>query len=171
MKTIKLLAIGHKIMGIVVLIIGLSTNSVNGQQVSKTSKLHNTVKINASAEKVWDLLGNLSGCSEWIPGVVSAKVEADKRTCTTADNKIIIEKISKYSKKTMSFSYSHLQSPMPVKDSKGTFKVKKDGDGALVTWDASFEVLDQSQKDAITKMLNGYYVQSLESLKKVIEAK
>jgi hypothetical protein len=153
----------------------IQSNQISAQiktdTMSKISKLHNTIRINSSVEKVWTVLGNLSACSEWIPGIVSSKLDNEKRTCTTADNNIIVEEISNYSEKKKSFSYIHLQSPMPVKDSKGAFLVKKDGDGALVIWDASFEVLDQAHKQEVTNMLNGYYIQSLNSLKKVVESK
>lgn len=136
---------------------------------SKMTILHNTIKINSSLEKVWEVLGNLTACNRWIPGVTEAKIDGMLRTCSTADGNIIKEKISNYSEKEHTYNYEHLQSPMPVKNSKGVFKIEHNEEGTLVIWDAEFEVLDQSKKEEISKMIDGYYKQTLETLKKLFE--
>ena len=131
--------------------------------------LHNTIKINSSPGKIWEVLGNLTACNKWIPGVTDAKVEGMLRTCSTADGNIIKERISNYSKKEYTYCYEHLQSPMPVKNSRGIFKIKDDENSTLVIWDAEFEVLDQSKKEEISEMIDGYYKQTLATLKKLFE--
>ena len=41
------------------------------------------VRINCSADKVWELVGDAARIPEWFPGIVSAVVEGGTRTITT----------------------------------------------------------------------------------------
>lgn len=133
------------------------------------AKLHNTIKFNAPPDKVWAVLGDLTKCNEWVPGVTSATLEGMKRVCKTADGNEIREDISDYSEKDRTFRYAHTQVPLPVRNSRGKFTVKAEGPGSLVIWDAEFEVLDSAQETEVTRMIDGFYKQTLESLRKRIE--
>jgi hypothetical protein len=41
------------------------------------------VRINCSADKVWELVGDAARIPEWFPGIVAATVDGDTRTITT----------------------------------------------------------------------------------------
>lgn len=133
------------------------------------TKLHNTIKINASPGEVWAVLGDLAEVNTWVPGIASAKVEGMKRVCVAADGSEIREDISDYSNERRTYCYAHTQVPLPVKNSRGKFTVEADGRGSLVVWDAEFEVLNSAQEAEVTRMIDGFYKQALESLRKRIE--
>ncbi len=135
-----------------------------------SSKIQNHIKIAASPDRVWTVLGDLAAAHTWIPGLTSAKVEGINRVCLTVDGQEIREEISDYSTEKHTYSYRHLQQPLPVKNSHGTFTVAVEGVGSLVVWEAEFEVPDPTQEAAMVTMINGYYRQTLESLKQRVEA-
>ena len=61
--------------------------------------------------------------------------------------------------------------PLPIKGSRGTLAVQAQDGHALFTWDAEFEVLDPSQETEVTGLVNGYYQQTMETFKRVVEAR
>lgn len=135
-----------------------------------SSKIKNQIKIEASLDRVWAVLGNLAAAYTWIPGIVSANVQGLNRVCLTADGQEIHEEISNYRAEKYTFSYQHLQQPLPIKNSHGIFTVEAAKTGSLVVWEAEFEVIDAAQKEELTAIINGYYQQALELLKQRVEA-
>jgi carbon monoxide dehydrogenase subunit G len=128
------------------------------------TRLKNQIRIDASPGDVWQVLGDLAATSEWIPGVVDASVEDDRRVCRTADGAEIHERISDYSAAQRTFSYEQSVVPLPISGSRGTMRVLADGDGARVEWDAQFEAGED-----VAEMVDGYYKQTLESLRERVE--
>jgi hypothetical protein len=131
--------------------------------------LHNEIRIDAAADTVWAVLGDLTSTPEWIPGVVEASVEDGRRVCRTADGQEIRERIVDYSDADRSWGYEQSQVPLPITGSRGTVRVHDDGEGARVVWDASFDVPDVDQADQLVPMIDGYYRQTLESLRERVE--
>ena len=126
--------------------------------------LRNEIAIAAPADEVWRILGDLTATPEWIPGVVEANVEGDERICRTADGAEIHERITARSDETRSFSYEQSRVPMPISGSRGTLGVVENRTGSRVTWDAEFEAPEQ-----VAAMVDGYYRQTLEALKRRVE--
>jgi hypothetical protein len=133
-------------------------------------QLQYTLHMNASPERAWAVVGDLAGMNTCIPGIVSTTVEESERFCTDAAGNAICEQISDYSETHRAYRYAHLQVPLPVQDSHGLFSVMLDGGGPVVRWDTVFEVLDPSQETAIVGMLDEYYQQTVESLRRKTEA-
>jgi len=53
-------------------------------------RLTNTIEIKASPEAVWAVLGDLLATPAWLPGTVSARVDAGTRVCVMADGSQIL---------------------------------------------------------------------------------
>lgn len=132
-------------------------------------KLQNSIRINASPEKVWQILGDPLATPQWIPGLTSAKMVGDSRVCRTMDGTEIEEQVQ-YSDQTRSFRYLQRRVPLPIHGSRGTMRVEQASEGSSVIWDAEFEVLDPTQEAQITQMIDGYYRQTLESLRSRVES-
>ena len=126
--------------------------------------LRNEIAIAAPADDVWRILGDLTATPEWIPGVVEANVDGDVRVCRTADGAEIHERITARSDEARSFSYEQSRVPMPISGSRGTLSVADSGGGSRVTWEAEFEAPEQ-----VATMVDGYYRQTLEALKRRVE--
>ena len=128
-------------------------------------KIHNTIHIDGSPASVWQVLGDLQAVTRWVPGVVSAQVDGDKRLCKLADGQEIREEIFDYAPDRRSYAYRHTQTPMPVRNSTGRLAVEADGDGAVVVWEAEFEALDTAMEAPLTAQLDAAFKQTLESLR------
>lgn len=132
-------------------------------------RLHNTIKIDASPEKVWKVLGDPAATHLWIPGLTNVKVDGNLRVCTTADGNEIHEEIE-YSDESHSFRYNQLKVPLPVKISRGVMMVKPEGNCSLVIWKGELEALDPAREVEVISMIDGYYKQTLESPRMRIES-
>ena len=132
--------------------------------------VRNTIAIDAAPEEVWQVLGDLAATSEWLPGVVKAEVDGSTRVCTMADSSEIREEITDYEPERRSFRYRHLQVPLPVKDSGGSFAVDAEGDGtSIVVLESSFAALDPDQEPQVGQMIEEAFQNALESLKRRVE--
>lgn len=132
-------------------------------------KLRNVIRISASPDEVWNVLGDPLATPSWIPGLADARIDGKVRVCTTTDGNEIVEEVD-YSDADRQFEYVQRQVPLPVKDSRGRMTVEAEGDGAEVLWDAEFEVLDPSQETEVVGMIDGFYKQTLESLRRCVES-
>jgi uncharacterized protein YndB with AHSA1/START domain len=126
-------------------------------------ELRNEIEIDATAEQVWDVLGDLAGTDEWLPGVIKTEVDGSTRVCTMADGSEIKEEISAYDPERHTFRFRHLQVPMPVEESGGSFLVE--AEPTRVVLESSFRPLDP----AVGPMIEGAFQQALESLKRRVE--
>jgi uncharacterized protein YndB with AHSA1/START domain len=131
--------------------------------------LHKTVSIAATPGEVWAVLGDLAATTEWLPGMAAAHMDGSTRICTMQDGSVIREEISDYSPERRAYTYRHVEVPMPVRDSSGTFTVDADGDRALVTLEADFEALDPAAEPELERMFGGSLEQALESLRRRVE--
>jgi len=134
-------------------------------------QLTNTVQINASPEAVWAVLEDLAATPAWLPGTVSASIDGTTRVCVMANGSQVHEQISGYSAHGRTFRWRHLQVPLPVRDSHGTFTVtaRDDAASSTVTLHTQFEPLDRTAADGVTKMIDGAFQQSLEALRRFVE--
>ena len=127
-------------------------------------KLHNQIRIDADAADVWAIVGDLAATPEWIPGIVAASVDGPLRVCRTADGNEIRETITELSDDSRTLSYEQSQVPLPISGSHGTMRVRANGNGSVVEWEAEFEAPDE-----VAAMVDGYYRQTLEALRRRVE--
>ncbi len=132
-------------------------------------QLRKSVAIDAPPDVVWAVLGDLTATTEWLPGTVSARVEASTRICTTADGFEIREEITDYAPQGRSYRYRHLAMPLPVENSSGSFTVEPRNGGTEVVLEAEFEALDSAEEAQVAEMFGGALEQSLASLKRRVE--
>ncbi len=138
-----------------------------------TVTITNTVDINAGPDDVWAVLADMPATRQWLPGVVAARMDGTVRICTMADGQEICEQISDISAERRSYRFSHLQVPLPVRHSGGTFAVTPGAAAgtATVTLQTTFEPLDPAGADDLTSMIHGAFQQSLDSLRHYVEEK
>jgi uncharacterized protein YndB with AHSA1/START domain len=133
------------------------------------ARLRKTISIDATPDDVWSVLGDLRATVEWLPGTVSAQMEDAVRVCVMADGNTIREEICDYSSDARTYTYRHLEVPLPVRDSSGTFSVEPDAAGSVVVLEASFEALDPAMEDDLERMFGGALEQALDSLRRRVE--
>jgi carbon monoxide dehydrogenase subunit G len=122
-------------------------------------RLLNEIEIEAGADEVWGLVGDLEATPEWIPGIVEARVDGETRICRTADGQEIHERVAT-SEAERTLTYEQSRVPLPIEGSRGTIRVLGNGTHSRVEWEAAFEAPAE-----VAAMVDGYYKQTLESLR------
>ncbi len=126
-----------------------------------------TVDVAASPEKVWQTIGNFCGIADWHPAIASCAPGQQNgkptRHLTLKNGAAIDEEQTARSDSDMQYSYTILQSPLPVSDYYSTISVRKKGSGSEVSWKGTFKAKGASNADA-TKTIQGIYDSGLDAL-------
>jgi carbon monoxide dehydrogenase subunit G len=128
-----------------------------------------TIDIDATPERVWEVLGDISSVDRWIPGVTSVAVEGMSRVCGFEDGHSQNEQILDYSPETRSYRYLIEGAPLPVADNTGTFRVEAADGRARVVWESSFRALNPSEESELAEMWEPYLPMVLAKLKSVVD--
>ena len=127
-----------------------------------------SVEVQAPPEKVWDMIGGFCSIAKWHPVVKqcteSRQDGAAMRRLTTVDGAVLVEKRVQYSDEGMSYTYTIVDSPLPVTGYTSTLAVMGMGDGSMITWSGEFAAKgapDDKAKDVIA----GIYQAGLTALR------
>ncbi|MEW5840083.1 SRPBCC family protein [Nitrososphaera sp.] len=134
------------------------------------------ISVNATPDRAWEVLGDLSSVTRWIPGIVDVRVQGNERVCTFANGAVQHETISDYSGSARSYRYEITGSPLPVKNNRGRFSVEARGSdpggpasSSTIVWEHEFELLDAAQEKQIVQMWEGAAEQIAGLLRKLVE--
>ncbi|MFC9775060.1 SRPBCC family protein [Paenibacillus chitinolyticus] len=125
-----------------------------------------SIKIPASPDQVWQLIGGFDSLPDWLPYIPSSKVTEGGRVRHLAnpDGDAIVERLEVFNDKERYYTYSIMKAPFPVTNYLSTIHVKEDADGkSLVEWSGSFTPVDVSDQEAID-LFHGIYKDGLEAL-------
>ncbi len=107
------------------------------------TKVSMSSKIPASAGTVWDMVKGFNDLPNWLPPVAKSETTGDgvgsKRTLTLGDGTKLVEELEEYDDGSRSFTYSIVESPLPVAGYRSSVTIKDSGDGAEMEWNAEFE--------------------------------
>jgi mxaD protein len=162
-------------------------------------KVVEKIVINASADKVWDLIKDFDNIHTWLPVVESTEAKGGNevdatRELTLKDGGTITEKLSKYKadKKSMKYKITDMSSAkkvhhalsgkdldvpvLPVNNYSATITVKDKDGQAEVTWKAAFyraflnnEPPAEMNEEAGKAAVSGVFKAGLENLKTMAE--
>lgn len=124
--------------------------------------------INASAEQVWELVGDFNGLDRFVEAItdstVSGSGEGAVRILTLQDGGKVKEKLESLDNERRVLTYSIMESPMPIENYTGTLKVKElDNDRSEFSWSSTFEVVDADENE-LTGALEGLYELGIKGL-------
>jgi hypothetical protein len=114
-------------------------------------KVYRSAIIHASADKVWRLVRNFNDLPKWHPAIASSEIEQglppDRIGCVrrfrlSSDGGLLREQLLALADDTRSFTYSILESPMPVDNyvAEMRFTPITMGDKTFAEWWAVFDV-------------------------------
>lgn len=148
-------------------------------------KVVETIEINASADKVWAVVGNFQDMS-WHPAFKKTEGKGGNdvgatRVLTVESGGTINEKLTKYDAagRTLAYEITEVDvKVVPVTNYAATITVKGEGDKSTVEWKSAFyrgfvnndpppELSDEAAVNAIT----GVYKTGLAALKAKLEGK
>jgi hypothetical protein len=142
-------------------------STLNKKESNEMAHTSTSIKISASPDQVWQLIGGFDSLPDWMPYIPNSEVSEGGRVRRLAnpDGDIIIERLEDFNDKERYYTYSIMNAPFPVTDYLSTIHVKTDSDGksSLVEWSGTFTPVGVSDQEAID-LFNGIYKDGLEAL-------
>ncbi len=132
------------------------------------TKISMSTDLNASADQVWKLIGGFNALPDWHPSVVTSELtqEGQTRTLSLAGGGTIVEKLEKVDDDARTYSYSIVDSPLPVANYSATIKVSGEGDNSTIEWSSEFNADGASEQDAMS-VIQDIYQAGFDNLKKI----
>ena len=124
-----------------------------------------------SAETIWKMIGGFNSLPEWHPAVTKCDIETEGDTTFRRLHLIgggtILEKLEKSKEDGQSYSYSIIESPLPVANYSATIRVTEaEGGGFTIEWSSEFEAEGAPENDA-AKVIEGLYQAGFDNLRKM----
>ncbi|MDO6459093.1 SRPBCC family protein [Granulosicoccaceae sp. 1_MG-2023] len=135
------------------------------------SKVSTEQELNVSAEKVWELIGNFNALPQWHPAVEKSELSEGGtiRTLSLVGGGQIIEKLEKIRDGVFEYSYSIVDSPLPVSDYTSTLRIRQgdDDNSCVVEWGGRFNPAAGTSVSEAEKAVMGIYQAGFDNLKKI----
>jgi len=134
--------------------------------------VHLTTELPVPAETVWAAIGNFNALAQWHPAVEKSEESkqdgAIVRTLSVRGGGSMVERLEAKDDKTRSYSYSIVESPLPVKGyiAQLTVRQGKTPSSCVVEWSSEFEPAGAAENDAV-KIVRGIYEAGFKSLQKM----
>lgn len=132
-------------------------------------------RIQASPDKVWEMVSEWGGTHKWIPGVGPVQVEgegvgsvrsADLDPSLGVEGRVS-EVLELFDESAMRFRYRLTAGPLPVNDYVAEMEVRADGDASVVTWSSTWEPQGAPEQE-IHDMLATLYDAALANVDKAL---
>ncbi len=134
---------------------------------SKSSRVSSSTHIDVPAERVWELIGQFKALADWHPAVEKSELEqgGKMRRLSLVGGGTIVERLERIDDESFKYSYSIVNSPLPVTNYVSELKVVKDdsGKGCRVEWSSEFEPAGTSASDA-EKVIRDFYEAGVKNL-------
>ncbi|AUP79876.1 SRPBCC family protein [Flavivirga eckloniae] len=137
----------------------------------KTIKEKISKELDASPDKVWEVISAVGGVDKWFGSMIkSCKVENGKRFCQTADGIDLVEDILEVNHETKTFRFAiPKQDMLPVEDIVEIMVVRDADNGrATVDWSGSFKATEENGKIAKEAFKN-LWTMGLEEMENYIQ--
>ncbi|MHA1165223.1 MAG: SRPBCC family protein [Alphaproteobacteria bacterium] len=132
------------------------------------AKVSMSTNLNVSADQVWNMIGGFNALPDWHPAVEKSELtqEGQTRTLSLAGGGTIIEKLEKVDDNARTYTYSIIDSPLPVANYTSTITVSGEGENSTIEWSSEFNADGASDQDAM-KAIAGIYQAGFDNLKKI----
>ncbi len=144
-----------------------------------------TIDIAAPPAKIWNLVKPFDSVKQWHPMFSGSEIVSGRdgqvgaiRLLTIKDGPSFTEELLAVNEKSMAFTYSVVESPLPIDRYMSTMIVKPDGrGGSVVTWIGQFSRKnpranppDAENDAAVVALISGAYQTGLQTIKKMVES-
>lgn len=136
------------------------------------TKVSMNTELNVPADEVWKLIGGFNALPDWHPAVEESRTEGEGegsvRRLSLVGGGTVVERLQSVDDEERVYSYSILDSPLPVSDYKATIRVRDKGEGTatVVEWSSEFNPRGASESEA-SQVIQGIYNAGLENLRKM----
>ena len=133
------------------------------------SKVTMSTELPASATSVWKLIGGFNALPDWHPAIAKSELSEDgsRHTLHLVGGGSIIERLEEAGDEH-TYSYSVVETPLPVRNYTGAIAVRPNDDGTScrVEWSSDFQAMDVSDNEAV-RIIQGIYQVGLDNLNKI----
>ena len=157
-------------------VIGSEFRAIRDESLQEASageliRVTSAITLDATADEVWEQIGKYSAVADWHPAVKEVEVEGDGvgaiRKLYLEDGGVIVEKLDSVDPKARSYSYSIVESPLPVEDYKATFAVKEKGAQCVLEWQSTFKAKGVPAKQA-QEMIEAIYSEGFTEIRNLV---
>ena len=133
------------------------------------AKVSMSTDLSASADEVWKMIGQFNALPDWHPAVEKSELtEAGQtRTLSLAGGGKIIEKLEKVDEDARTYTYSIVDSPLPVANYTSTITVTGEGPNSKIEWSSEFDPATGATPEDAMKAIQGVYQAGFDNLRKM----
>jgi len=128
-------------------------------------------RIDAPADKVWDLVGDFGGIGRFSKGFKSVTCAGSGvgaiRTITLPNDTQMQERCELLDAARRTLDYAIIAGPMPIANYLARIQLFEDGDGTRIEWGSTFDPNGISEAQAVA-MIEGVYKGGIAGLKKAL---
>ncbi|MEX2516100.1 MAG: SRPBCC family protein [Gammaproteobacteria bacterium] len=138
------------------------------------AKLNMQTELNVPLQQVWDLVGSFNALPEWHPAVEHSELEhgGSMRRLQLIGGGCIVEKLEHISDLEHSYSYSIVDSPLPVTNYSATIHLRQhpeDANKTVVEWSGDFNPHGASEHDAV-QAIQSIYQAGFDNLQRIFNS-
>jgi hypothetical protein len=134
------------------------------------AKVNMTTQLNVSPDQLWQLIGGFNALPDWHPAVEKSELdgEGSMRTLSLVGGGQIVERLESSDHDERVYTYSIMNSPLPVANYTATIRVREDesGNRSVVEWTSEFNPAGAPEADAV-KAIQGVYEAGFANLRKM----
>lgn len=140
------------------------------------ARVFTSTVLSAPVERVWERIRDFNALPAWNPNVERSEIEdgreADAVGCVRSfvlrDGGQLREQLLSLSDEELSFSYSILDSPMPVEGYVATVRLLpvSDGDRTYAEWSAEFDCPPEVEEELVEHIGQGVFLHSFQELER-----
>lgn len=134
-------------------------------------KVSMRTELEVPIQQVWDLIGSFNALPDWHPAVEHSELEngGQIRKLSLAGGGTIVEKLERVDDNEHLYTYSIIDSPLPVSEYTATIRVRQDDndrDKTVVEWSSSFKADGAPENEAV-KVIENIYQTGLDNLHRI----
>jgi len=125
--------------------------------------------IAAPAARVWDLIRDFGGISDWLPAAEASEADGTGvgaiRKLALAGGARADERLAAFDDAARSYTYTVIDSTLPMTGYRATIRVAEAGDEACILhWSSTFQPVGVPDEEMIAQ-IRGSYMGGVESLR------
>lgn len=134
--------------------------------------------VDAPIDRVWSVARDFNGHAAWHPFIAASHIEdglaSDTVGCirnfTLANGAHLRERLLALSDLDHSFTYSILESPMPIRDYQASFSLRPvtEGQRTFVEWTARFDVAPEDEARIVEQVGRATFAEGIAALEHFI---
>ena len=131
-------------------------------------KVTMSTPVAMNADALWQAIGSFAAIGQWHPMLERVDAEGETkgslRTLRLIGGAKLVERLEEISPSERLYSYSIVESPLPISDYVAEIRVRDNGDGtSTVEWSSDFKVSTSSEHDVV-KTVQEVYQSGLDNL-------